>query len=288
MIRIDETDTEYLLSIPIDQKERAKKIVPRKWDPERTVWVYPKTKTILEQLIAEFGDGNTKIFVKQKILQDIISPRAAIRQEETELLKKQLDEIQRSVEKISIAPPALDNPLIQNLNQQIDSLKLEISNLNQQLVCKDEYLTELNNRYQAAQEQITNLRETLANQILQPNNRDLFIKEKAKEATSNDPKFCRILDNHNINENLLIEISNKMSLELKFMTNNNDSKATLSDLISQSFDAELLTQEASDFAHLIRKERNKIVHGNVYKKTNEARILMCIFAASLLWPYFRE
>ena len=56
MIDIIETLTEYLLFIPKEQKDRAKNIVGRKWDTNRTCWVYPKTNQMHGALIAEFGN----------------------------------------------------------------------------------------------------------------------------------------------------------------------------------------------------------------------------------------
>lgn len=55
MIDIRENDTEYLLTIPKEQKERARSIVGRDWDWKRRVWVYPRTNENYDKLISEFG-----------------------------------------------------------------------------------------------------------------------------------------------------------------------------------------------------------------------------------------
>jgi hypothetical protein len=39
---------------------------------------------------------------------------------------------------------------------------------------------------------------------------------------------------------------------------------------------------------VIRKQRNIVVRGDTYKTTHVGRILMSLFAASLLWPEFPE
>ena len=68
MIRIQETENEYLLFIPAAQKQRAKTIKPRDWDRKRVCWVYPRTEHIYKSLLAEFGNDPTAKF-------SIVSPQ---------------------------------------------------------------------------------------------------------------------------------------------------------------------------------------------------------------------
>ena len=59
MIRIRETENEYLLFISPDQKERARGIQGRKWDKQRVCWVYPRNVRMYNALVSEFGDDLT-------------------------------------------------------------------------------------------------------------------------------------------------------------------------------------------------------------------------------------
>ena len=59
MIRIQETENEYLLYIPAAQRHRAKKIRPREWDWQRVCWVYPRSGHIFKSLMEEFGSDST-------------------------------------------------------------------------------------------------------------------------------------------------------------------------------------------------------------------------------------
>lgn len=59
MIRIQETENEYLLYIPAAQRHRAKKIRPREWDWQRICWVYPRSGHIFKSLMEEFGSDST-------------------------------------------------------------------------------------------------------------------------------------------------------------------------------------------------------------------------------------
>jgi hypothetical protein len=287
MIVIKETETNYLLSIPITQKERAKKIMPRRWDPQQSVWVYPKTKKIYDELIAEFGEDNLQIMA-QKPKENANPVASAHQQAENEQLKNELQEIKQSLQLMATSTKIKEEPKVQDLVDQIDVLNAQILLMTQQLDNKENEINELQKKNSESLEQATKLRLLLENQESQKQDFDVFIKERAKEATSNDPKFCKIIDQNKIGIDLLLDLNNKMFAELKQMLNTNEIDTSLSDLINQASDADFLTSEARDYAHIIRKERNKIVHDNAYSKTRDARIIMCLFAAALLWPNFPE
>ncbi len=54
-IEVTETEKDYEVKIAPGEKERAKKIPGRRWDPKRTRWVYPKTMACYRALKKEFG-----------------------------------------------------------------------------------------------------------------------------------------------------------------------------------------------------------------------------------------
>ena len=58
-IRISETGTEYLLFIPANQKQRAKRVKPIKFDFSRQCWVYDRDLSNYYALIREFADDLT-------------------------------------------------------------------------------------------------------------------------------------------------------------------------------------------------------------------------------------
>ena len=89
MIKLEETETKYLLSIPKAQRERAKKIRPRFWHNHWKRWVYPREPEVFEALITEFGEEATVM----DITHPEASPTAALIEENTSL-RAQLDEIQ--------------------------------------------------------------------------------------------------------------------------------------------------------------------------------------------------
>ena len=54
LINLEQTNNHYLLTIPQSLKQRAKKISPRQWDPQRSVWTYPRNKLTYDLLLEEF------------------------------------------------------------------------------------------------------------------------------------------------------------------------------------------------------------------------------------------
>ena len=101
MIRIEETEHEFLLYIPASQKERAKAIRPRDWDWRRVCWVYPRNSEIYRALKAEFGNDPTAKFA-------IAQPKFAVKQEvrqrhseDISSLRQQISQLRARVGKLS-------------------------------------------------------------------------------------------------------------------------------------------------------------------------------------------
>ena len=61
LINLEQTNNHYLLTIPQSLKQRAKKISPRQWDPQRSVWVFPRNETTYSLLLEEFENDIGKV-----------------------------------------------------------------------------------------------------------------------------------------------------------------------------------------------------------------------------------
>jgi hypothetical protein len=81
------TENEYLLFIHPEIKERAKVIRGYRWDPERRCWVYPRTKQVLDALVAEFGEEIGKAAK--------VRPTAAQAAPSAEALQARIEELER-------------------------------------------------------------------------------------------------------------------------------------------------------------------------------------------------
>ncbi len=295
-VDITETETEFFLSINASQKDRAKAIPGYRWDHERVRWVYPRTARVYDALLAEFGDdvvGTLKITRPGKTG---TAPAGDLQQENL-TLKEQLGKIQATLEQVSGAAA----------NGQVS----QVQALQAALAAKESELAEVKRRAEEAErqwhEQVATRKEqtleierlrgvitALQTEIAQkgtPNADpalafEQMVRAKAKEATGQDRKFCSLVDRLRLNESLPIDLVKELGRELRRMVSCEDRETSVHDLLVQARDAGLLTERGIDLAHLIRKQRNVMAHESVDKRSHQAQILLCLFAAALLWPEF--
>lgn len=284
-IRLDQTDSEYLLYIPASQKERAKSIDGRRWDPERVCWVYPRTGRTYDALIAEFGDDLVTIKVtRPSAASQVTKPDF---QSENESLKKELAGIREMLKSLPKSDDKTSSELREAYNQ-LAQRESEISALKQRLKMQEDEIAELKRSISGLQGTIQNLRNQSGNKS-SAFSLSKSLKNVAIESTGNDPKFKAFVENLELDENrIAIDLAKALERELRKLLKTSDNTLKLHDLLTQVKDANLLPPEAIDLAHLIRKQRNIIAHGDGYSVTYPAREFLSLFAASLLWPEFPE
>jgi hypothetical protein len=110
--------------------------------------------------------------------------------------------------------------------------------------------------------------------------------EAAKEASGQNKKFCLLIDKLPLDKSFPIDLAKELERELRQILNCNDRDATLGLLIRKASDANAITDMGIDLAHTIRKQRNFVAHEPTNKKSLQAQIFLCLFAAALLWPEF--
>lgn len=113
-------------------------------------------------------------------------------------------------------------------------------------------------------------------------------KEILKNGTGNDKDFSNFIDKLKIDKNAPNEITKYLTLTLRNMLGINDRVTDLYGLINQARDANILNEEARNLANLIRTQRNIITHDDIDQRTDQPRIMLILFAASLLWPLLPE
>jgi chromosome segregation ATPase len=123
MIDITENDTEYLLSIPPSEKERAKTIKSYSWDSSRRVWVYPRTAKNYDALVAEFGDDLTKIKITRP-------SRLPENEPDT---KSRLDELTKRLESIAKAGENTKDTQVKALQATIQKYEKDAVALNEKI-----------------------------------------------------------------------------------------------------------------------------------------------------------
>ena len=271
-IRISETETKYLLFIPIYQKERAKGISGRTWDREQKCWVYPRNIRMYKALIEEFADDLTA--------SSSFTPPQSFDEQETQKEEEQASKLQKEVAQLRHATGETTesikslSEILLTKEEELQSLKAE----NDEKGIENERL-----RKQIAQLRAETKKPSIGTET------SLFIdsiKDIAVKATGDDPVFGEYFRTLDIDEDLPIELGKWLETQLKNTLNSPDS---LFDLIQQCEDAEIFDRNDISLAHVIRGQRNLILHDStINERTKMGRALYCLFAAALLSPKIPE
>ena len=279
MISLQETSNEYLLTIPAAQKERARGIQGRRWDPKRVCWVYPRTMRMYHALVSEFGDDLAS--------ESSFTPPQSIRgQEKWE--DQELKELRQNVGRIEQTLSELLSFLNQADSERSEILmrqEREIQKLRDESHEKDEELTQLHKSIEQLQAENRRLYEETS----APFNadRDETVKEMASEVTGNHRVFGEYFRNISIEADLPQKLGNTLESHLKRLL---DSDGSFYELIAECHDDQIFDSEYVDLAHALRKQRNIVAHLDKPENPRIARgrALFCLFGASLLFPELPE
>jgi chromosome segregation ATPase len=283
--RIEETETEYLLKIPYEQRDRAKAISGWRWDEKRICWVYPRTARNYDALIGEFGEDLVSLNITRPTIsreKDIVESLRT----ENQNLRDQLGKTNELIESITKARHTSQS----SAESENQTLKIALSTLEKELKFSRDRLIDNEKEKELLKQQIKDI-EQEANRLLKnnaPKDFNNHLKELVKSATGGDRDFCAIIDRIGFQRLAPIEISKYLESALRNILGINDRNLKLHELIAKARDSEMLNDEAIQLAHLIRRQRNIIAHEDVDQRTRPARIVLVLFAAALLWPLLPE
>ncbi len=99
-IEVTETEEDYEVKIAPGQKERAKKIPGRRWDPGRTRWVYPKTIPSYRELRKEFKRDAAVFDLREPASKRLPPPAPADSPREKITVRKRLEDLDEGVKTI--------------------------------------------------------------------------------------------------------------------------------------------------------------------------------------------
>jgi hypothetical protein len=99
-MRAIETDTEILMSIPPSKQGRTKSIKGCRWDTKHKCWAFPKTKSAIAALKAEFKDDLTIDPITKTKASVSIASSANIVQRGNDKLKTEIRELQERIESL--------------------------------------------------------------------------------------------------------------------------------------------------------------------------------------------
>jgi hypothetical protein len=280
------TETEFLLFIHPQIKERAKVIRGYRWDPERRCWVYPRTRPVLDALIAEFGDELGKAASVQPGTPEEapsleqVNQRLAELEHENAALREALNEsvdviVDADLDRADMARAELMSEL-EEMRAQQDKVRLlyeaRLTDLQREARGAQSRRESAESELAAARESLTRLQAQLVERS-RGSSLEAQLKEMALEATGNDSGFGTVLSQLNLGDSLALKAGRLLEDQLRLLLRipERDRNCDLYDLIQQASEYELLPRDAIDMAHLIRRQRNSIAHADAYEKTYHAQ-----------------
>jgi hypothetical protein len=115
--------------------------------------------------------------------------------------------------------------------------------------------------------------------------RPSHIKNIAKKCAGLSKSFNKIIDNVKFDSSLPISIQNSIEKCLRRKLGVKPDDLNFYGLISIGKDSGLLNEEALDYLHTIRKQRNIFAHTEVGAQTRFSRISFVLNSAALLWSH---
>lgn len=99
-IEVTETAEDYEVKIAPGEKERAKKIPGRRWDPGRTRWVYPKTIRSYRALRKEFQRDAAVFELREPAPKRVPAPAPPVSTPDEPTVRKRLEDLDEGVRTI--------------------------------------------------------------------------------------------------------------------------------------------------------------------------------------------
>jgi len=221
-IKLVQTQSNYLLTIPREQRARAQNIRPRHWDHQRCVWVYPRTPEMLKLLKNEFEKDIKGTSTTSKDLSRKEDPQPQKHEQIITELNRELNNTQKELD-------TLKN-LSTTSNSTIDSLNKKIHELSE------------NNSH--------------------PQDVEYSVRTIVNKCAGEDSEFAKFLDELEINPYLPIEIQNRTQARLQHRLKVKDPKISFYKLIHIAQKNLGLDQDVVDCLHTIRNQRNHCAHVN--------------------------
>jgi hypothetical protein len=173
----------------------------------------------------------------------------SVLREENTTLKQELETLRIHLESQS------QNDEARHLAQVLGARDHELSNAHSQLLLAQEQLVSLQARLQIAEGELEKRVHEKA-----PTNVEHDLREMTKAATGNDRDFCHFVDAlpTPLGDEAVSEIYKRLERTLRGILYTPGGR--LYELIQQARETEIITEEARDLAHTIRRQRNTLAH----------------------------
>lgn len=292
-IVLTETDSELLLTIPAHQKERAKRMEGRRWDAVRVCWVYPREPSTYDAIIAEFGDELKDTVIRRP---DRPEPPASVPGAASELagendsLRQELADVRKTIELLAEAGRGQADSEVARLRAALAEREAQIEALRRRLDEQEITAKGLAEAVSALESENSRLRVDLgaATGNAQADGKVLGqLLKWAVQGSAGSEQFLAELRRIKTLDRYPLELATALERTLRQRLGCDDDMR-LYDLIVLADDSGVLTQQAVDLAHVIRRQRNIADHSVGKESVDRARACLCLFASCLLWRELPE
>jgi myosin heavy subunit len=299
MIKLEETADEYLLFVPISQKDRAKRIAGREWDRKRLCWVYPKTRLVYNALITEFrNELEPNNHVRRRKLRDKtrdkqVGHKIDWLRKENERLRAKLKDMQDTLNTV-VNDKKLAEEHVSALQVQVASREKKITAVTERLRKVESEREEVEEAARKAKAKEVNLRaknKELRAEIKKIESKEVAPKKPigpllldiAKEIAQGEPRFLSLIDRFGLDPSLAVQLGMELERELRSLLNPAEGSLKSDELIRYARDAGILSRIGKCLADTIRIYRNILAHEPDTRTDVLEGTVVPLFAASLLW-----
>ena len=173
----------------------------------------------------------------------------------------------------AIQDQIFESEKVEKLQQEIIFLKTEMKLAEDE---RDEYMSLLGGMHKQ-------LNDLSINES--PKDIEQDIKNIAKRCAGSSKSFNKLIDNVEFTNSLPISIQNSVEKCLRRKLGVKLDELNFFGLIEKGKDKRLLNEEAVDYLHSIRKQRNIFAHTEVNAQTRFSRISFVLNSAALLWTH---
>jgi hypothetical protein len=228
---LDATEHELLLYTHVSHKDRAKRLVGARWDPERRCWRYPRTASHYDAIMEEFRGALMPCSVPRPADRSAPDPNA----------------LREEVERLTARQRELEAELLA-ARQERDGLQAELARQIQEA-------DQLRQAGAQAQAEVERLTAELAARTLEAQCREL-----ARELVPDDPEFVAASEAASLGPYTALEMCKLLEARLTTLLEP-DEPLELAKLIEQAGKGPL-DRQGAQLAHTVRMLRNRVAHSD--------------------------
>ncbi len=217
---------------------------------------------------------------------DIVSSMERVletREKEVKKLNTEIDSIETSKIKSITESDKKWKDIVSSMERVLETREKEVKKLKTEIASIEKQLQMKNRTIVDVEDQIVNLKKEIEESSTIEDLEELS-KQAAFYASGGHESFRDLILPLKLDSDLPLRIASRLEINLRMKLDKQDPTLSLFELLIMSKDKEILDEDSSHMAHIIRKQRNAIAHVKTTKEEASSRILLSLYSASILWP----